>query len=766
MDTAAHTVRAKGRRILKRARFGTTDNEAAMLREAAGDGVVRLLDVKRGTLVLERIVGPSLADVLARRALKPSEIARIAARLAAVLDRVHEAGVVHGDVKPENVLLPRGKLDRAVLIDFDTARRKGDAWGPRLTTAFTAPERMMASAVADPRADIFALGALLHACAHRASPFQAGTRDATILAILASEPPPTHPAIAAMLRKEAELRPATAGEAVRALSAERKKGDRWIDPETPYAADAFTIRTALDLDDAASWDEAHAKLVALVGKGKEAEIVADILAGRSSTLAFDVELLREKRRHAVRTVLEAIGSPAPPSSRAAEVDQPAALVAEAHPTAYAPLARAFAREGQPLRAAHHAYRAARLALESGDLDAAERFLDSADGYLVPGSAVVPALFSGLVDATRAQIKRWRGRHDEASHLARRALARLPAGSVPWCEAIGERATAAGKLGDQSEVLAVSAALRASKPPTESPFAWDRACSRTVVQLFFGNEQREARALLRWFVKHTTPERRGFSPGALVTAALFDGRLDDHLDALRDAVTAFSRAGDRRSTVLYGSAVGYAWCMVGEWGRATRALTAALPNATDVGLPALVQHNLGWAFAHVRHGRDAAIHVESAAIDVFRAQKDRRFLAGSLAYRSQMYLRNGDLDRAEADAREAMEVAGSSPLVQAAMADALLARGNAGVARDLAVAAVRAAEAANPPEAGEALASLVLARSLRALGDAREAKRVARTAWNRIRRRAARIRNTALRASFLEKVPEHRALRSLVLGSTA
>jgi tetratricopeptide (TPR) repeat protein len=494
-----------------------------------------------------------------------------------------------------------------------------------------------------------------------------------------------------------------------------------------------------------------------------------VLTGRSGAFAFDVELLREQRRNAIRIVLEAIGSPAPPSS-SIRVDGPAALVAEAHPTAFGPLARAFASEGQPLRAAHNAYRGARLALEAGDLDAAERFLDMADQHLAtPAGAVVPALFSGLVDVTRAQVTRWRGKHDEASRLARRALARLPAGGVPWCEAIGERATAAGKLGDKSEVLAVSAALRASKPPAEAPYAWDRACSRAVVQLFYLGEPKEARALLRWFVRHTTPERRSLSPGALVTAALFDGRLDDHLHALRDAVTAFTRAGDLRSAVLYQSSVGYVWGMLGEWSHATRTLTAALALATRVGLPtliALVQHNLGWAFAHVRHGADAAMNVETAAIDALRAQRDRRFLAGSLAYRSQMYLRKGDCDRAETDAREALELAGetTAPLVQATLADVLLARGNATEARDLALAAVRAAEAANPPEAGEALASLVLSRALLALGDVREAKRVARAAWSRARKRASRIHDAALRKSFLEKVPEHRALRLLVVGS--
>lgn len=115
-------------------------------------------------------------------------------RLAASLHRAHEAGVVHRDMKPGNVMI--GDDDQPVLLDFGLAAdvesegplltRTGDVFG---TPAYLPPERLLGHArIADRRWDLWALGvALYEACTLR-RPFEAPTLDALYRAILTDEP--------------------------------------------------------------------------------------------------------------------------------------------------------------------------------------------------------------------------------------------------------------------------------------------------------------------------------------------------------------------------------------------------------------------------------------------------------------------------------------------------------------------------------------------------------------------------------------------------
>jgi serine/threonine protein kinase len=138
--------------------------------------VVRALD--HGTiadgrpyLVLEFLEGPSLRDVLLDRgALPPREVMEILQPLCDALAVAHDAGLVHRDVKPSNVILARdenGKL-RPVLLDFGLVKLV-DQVGPGLTSsrsmlgtpAAMAPEQMRGQPV-DSRTDVYALGLLVY----------------------------------------------------------------------------------------------------------------------------------------------------------------------------------------------------------------------------------------------------------------------------------------------------------------------------------------------------------------------------------------------------------------------------------------------------------------------------------------------------------------------------------------------------------------------------------------------------------------------------
>ena len=166
------------------------ETEQAILRQLTGPYVPRF--VAAGDLasvpylVMERIDGTSLADVVAQAPLPFDDVARIGAALADALQSVHAQEVVHCDVKPENFMLrPAGE---AVLLDFGFAHH---AHYPDLlaeerhfaagSAAYVSPEQLRGDR-GDPRSDLFALGALLYELAAGEPPFgepqtYAGMRD-------------------------------------------------------------------------------------------------------------------------------------------------------------------------------------------------------------------------------------------------------------------------------------------------------------------------------------------------------------------------------------------------------------------------------------------------------------------------------------------------------------------------------------------------------------------------------------------------------------
>ena len=111
-------------------------------------------------LIEEFVEGPTLRAAMAK-SIDPVRALDLLARIAFALAAIHPAGVVHCDLKPENVIL-RGE-GSPVLVDFGIARIAGE---PRLrlkggTRAYMAPEQARGRKV-DGRADLYALGVLAH----------------------------------------------------------------------------------------------------------------------------------------------------------------------------------------------------------------------------------------------------------------------------------------------------------------------------------------------------------------------------------------------------------------------------------------------------------------------------------------------------------------------------------------------------------------------------------------------------------------------------
>ncbi|MFF5180930.1 ricin-type beta-trefoil lectin domain protein [Micromonospora sp. NPDC000316] len=181
--------------------------------------VVRVFDVLHSGddpwIVMELVPSRSLHEVLeAEGPLPVARAARIGLGVLSALRAAHQAGVLHRDVKPANVLLADD--GRVVLTDFGLATLPGD---PRMTQtgmvlgspAYLAPERATDGEVG-PAADLWSLGATLYAAIEGRTPYQRSSPMAT-LAALATEPPPQAqragqltPLLEGLLRREPDQR--------------------------------------------------------------------------------------------------------------------------------------------------------------------------------------------------------------------------------------------------------------------------------------------------------------------------------------------------------------------------------------------------------------------------------------------------------------------------------------------------------------------------------------------------------------------------------
>jgi eukaryotic-like serine/threonine-protein kinase len=138
-------------------------------------------------LVTEHVDGATLAELSRRGELSDREIAEVGADLCEALDHAHARGVVHRDIKPQNVLVAEEGEPRAKLMDFGIARLAdaasltvpGDVVG---TLAYMSPEQAEGRE-AGPPADVYSLALVLYECWAGENPNRRPTPAATARAI-------------------------------------------------------------------------------------------------------------------------------------------------------------------------------------------------------------------------------------------------------------------------------------------------------------------------------------------------------------------------------------------------------------------------------------------------------------------------------------------------------------------------------------------------------------------------------------------------------
>jgi len=177
-------------------------------------------------IVMELVHGRSLGSTLQRATtLDARDAARIGLEVLGALEAAHAAGILHRDVKPDNVLL--GRHDRVVLTDFGIAQIEGET---NLTATggfvgspeYVAPERAKGQRPGE-ASDLWSLGVVLYTATQGVSPFRReGNTPATLQAVLnfmpappVSVPEPMARAVTGLLDKDPARRPDAAQ--VRAL---------------------------------------------------------------------------------------------------------------------------------------------------------------------------------------------------------------------------------------------------------------------------------------------------------------------------------------------------------------------------------------------------------------------------------------------------------------------------------------------------------------------------------------------------------------------
>lgn len=213
-----------------RTRFQRESQAAAMLQEPHVIPIHDWGEIDGRLYIDMRLVqGQTLLDLIAEGPLSPARAVTIISQVAAALDAAHAEGLIHRDVKPQNILVT--PADFVYLVDFGIAQTKAD---PRLTTVGTqigtlnymAPERFNAK-VTTPAVDVYSLACVLYEALTGDAPFAGDSLEHLVAAHLALPPPRPSAAnaripaaldkvVARGMAKDPEDRYATAGGLARA----------------------------------------------------------------------------------------------------------------------------------------------------------------------------------------------------------------------------------------------------------------------------------------------------------------------------------------------------------------------------------------------------------------------------------------------------------------------------------------------------------------------------------------------------------------------
>jgi serine/threonine protein kinase len=289
-------------------RFGREARSASAVQH---EGIVEVLDLdttEEGVpfLVMEFLEGESLSGRIERKGkLDEAELVDLGAQLCDALHAAHEAGVIHRDLKPDNIfVVPRGRRgDRVKILDFGISSKVNETAKLTVTGSvlgtphYMSPEQAAGDGTIDRRADLYALGVVLYECAVGEVPFDAPNYNRLLRVVL--EGKPVRPA-----ERGARISPAVEEVILRAMA---------LSPERRPAS-------AIALKD---------ELLRAQGAGASANLSSDLGANAPAATAppaWDLDSLAAPRRPPARPRLKADPSASPAALDDLSPAAPAAAV--------------------------------------------------------------------------------------------------------------------------------------------------------------------------------------------------------------------------------------------------------------------------------------------------------------------------------------------------------------------------------------------------------------------------------------------------------
>jgi len=432
------------------------------------------------------------------------------------------------------------------------------------------------------------------------------------------------------------------------------------------------------------------------------------------------------------------------------------------------LAGHFGRSGQPSLAVPWYLRAALRAVGGNDLDGA---VECAELGIRCGAAQGEL---GLLQTLLGNVAWWRGESSRAVRCFEEAIGVLQEGGDAWCDAAGQLAAAYGRMHRTEPLVALAARVERAVGGDMSARA-AIALAQTCVAFAHAGDPATSSSMLALLESHGgspvmhEPIVAAQAATARGTIAHFAGDIGAMLDWTLESVRQFDQIQDRRNGCSRRVNLGYGYIEAGMYEQAEQVLRETLVVADRMGLEsvcAACKQNLGLALGHLGRSEEARA-LQEDAIEAFHAQKRPRMEDGSRIYLAHALARAGRHDEAMEQARSITERDDLPPTFRSY---ALAVLAHIELLRDDKEAALAAAREAfellvtlGGIDEGESLVRLVWAEALFAHGQERTGRVAIADAARRLRARANRMTNDAVREAFLTQVPENALTLEIALA---